>query len=196
MRVAQRKNRVRSSGFSPSLPYAAWKNQMLASIPMRNPLLPSGFASKPSTTDKWVKERVWPAGRIIYRISLTHMKHIYRYWHLRPIDQRHPCSVEELSYNLPRGPFLATHVQTAIRSNFNCIVRKCTRTLSILFHSRLVASGPSIFRSCKAVLQDIKGEWKKLGAGSFGNVYKGTISTLSFIHSLISHISIRDIPWY
>jgi hypothetical protein len=23
------------------------------------------------------------------------------------------------------------------------------------------------------VLQDLKGDWKKLGAGSFGNVYKG-----------------------
>lgn len=36
-RRAQRKNRVRSSGFSPSRPYAAWKNQMDASIPIRRP---------------------------------------------------------------------------------------------------------------------------------------------------------------
>ena len=63
MRVAQRKNNVRSTGFSPSRPYSAWKNQMLASMPRRNPRLPSGFASNPSLIASSVKDLVLAAGR-------------------------------------------------------------------------------------------------------------------------------------
>jgi len=84
MRVAQRKNSVRSTGFSPSRPYSAWKNQILASIPRQNPRLPSGFASKPSLIARSVNDLVLAAGRRTlngalfneltrYRIKVTHI---------------------------------------------------------------------------------------------------------------------------
>ena len=62
IRVAQRKKSVRKTGFSPSRPYSAWKNQMLASIPRRKPRLPSGLASNPSFIARSVRERTVPAG--------------------------------------------------------------------------------------------------------------------------------------
>jgi hypothetical protein len=62
IRRAHRKNMVRSSGFSPSLPPAAWKNQMDASIPIRKPRFPEVFDWNPSTTARCVSERGLPAG--------------------------------------------------------------------------------------------------------------------------------------
>ena len=42
------------------------------------------------------------------------------------------------------------------------------------FRLRYVPSGGTTFAIAYHVLvQDIRGEWKKLGSGSFGNVYKG-----------------------
>lgn len=35
-----------------------------------------------------------------------------------------------------------------------------------------------LHRSTKTIPQDIKGNWKKLGSGSFGNVFKGKTSIL------------------
>lgn len=63
MSLEQRKKSVRSSGFSPSLPYAAWKNQIEASMPMRKPRRPPAFASNPWVTDRCVNDCVCPAGR-------------------------------------------------------------------------------------------------------------------------------------
>lgn len=41
--------------------------------------------------------------------------------------------------------------------------------------------------------QDIKGDWKKLGAGSFGNVYKG-VSSLAF-YLIFLTAAPRILPW-
>lgn len=42
--------------------------------------------------------------------------------------------------------------------------------------------------------QDIKGDWKKLGSGSFGNVYKGMLQIHTSTTSTLT--CIRNLPWY
>lgn len=45
----------------------------------------------------------------------------------------------------------------------------------MLFHSRSVHQPLLLSRVTDDPSQDIKGDWKKLGSGSFGNVYKGAL---------------------